>query len=132
MAGGESIAVRAVASPVELLDARRRIAGLYMDERIVDYIVDLVHATRHPEEIGAPDLKPLIEFGASPRATIALGQASRAHAWLRGRAFVTPDDVKSIAPDVLRHRVLTSFEADAEGVASDAIVERILSVVNAP
>jgi MoxR-like ATPase len=86
-----------------------------MDERIVDYIVELVHATRHPADVGAPDLRPLIEFGASPRATIALGQAARAHAFLRGRAFVSPDDVKSIAPDVLRHRVLTSFEADAEG-----------------
>ncbi len=132
MASGESIEVSAVASPEDLLAARRRIAALYMDERIVDYIVDLVHATRYPAEAGAQDLGPLIEFGASPRATISLGQAARAHAFLRGRAFVTPDDVKSIAPDVLRHRVLTSFEADAEGVSSDVIVERLLSVVNAP
>ena len=120
------------ASPEELLDARRRISELYMDERIVDYIVELVHATRYPAEVGVPDLKPLIEFGASPRATIALGQAARAHAFLRGRAFVTPDDVTSIAPDVLRHRVLTTFEADAEGVTSDAIVARILAAVDAP
>jgi MoxR-like ATPase len=132
MAGGDQTTIVPVASPEELLDARRRIAELYMDERIVDYIVDLVHATRHPADIGAPDLKPLIEFGASPRATIALGQAARAHAFLRGRAFVTPDDVKSIAPDVLRHRVLTSFEADAEGVTSDTIVARLLAVVDAP
>ncbi|MFN7458425.1 MAG: AAA family ATPase, partial [Gemmatimonas sp.] len=132
MAGGDQTTIVPVASPEELLDARRRIAELYMDERIVDYIVDLVHATRHPAEIGAPDLKPLIEFGASPRATIALGQAARAHAVLRGRAFVTPEDVKSIAPDVLRHRVLTSFEADAEGVTSDTIVARLLAVVDAP
>jgi MoxR-like ATPase len=124
--------VNPVASPEELLDARRRISELYMDERIVDYIVELVHATRYPAEVGVPDLKPLIEFGASPRATIALGQAARAHAFLRGRAFVTPDDVKSIAPDVLRHRVLTTFEADAEGVTSDAIVARILAAVDAP
>jgi len=132
MAGGETIPVAAVASPEALLDARRRIAELYMDERIVDYIVELVHATRHPADVGAADLRPLIEFGASPRATIALGQAARAHAFLRGRAFVTPDDVKSIAPDVLRHRVLTSFEADAEGVTSDTIVSRLLAVVDAP
>lgn len=132
MAGGGSIEISPVASPAELLDARRRIAGLYMDDNIVDYIVDLVHATRAPSDVGAADLKPLIEFGASPRATIALGQAARAHAFLRGRAFVTPDDVKSIAPDVLRHRVLTSFEADAEGVTSDTIVERVLSVVKTP
>ena len=98
----------------------------------MDYIVDLVHATRQPKDVGAGDLTPLIEFGASPRATIALAQASRAHAFLRGRAFVTPDDVKAIAPDVLRHRVLTSFEADAEGVNSDTIVERLLAAVETP
>lgn len=132
MAGGDQVSIAPVASPEAILEARRRISELYMDERIVDYIVELVHATRHPEEMGAPDLRPLIEFGASPRATIALGQAARAHAFLRGRAFVTPDDVKSIAPDVLRHRVLTSFEADAEGVTSDTIVSRLLAVVEAP
>ncbi|MGV3709133.1 MAG: AAA family ATPase [Gemmatimonas sp.] len=132
MAGGDRIDVKAVADPAVLLEARHRIADLYMDDRIVDYIVDLVHATRHPADVGAADLAPLIEFGASPRATIALAQASRAHAFLRGRAFVTPDDVKAIAPDVLRHRVLTSFEADAEGVNSDTIVERLLSAVETP
>jgi MoxR-like ATPase len=132
MAGGGAIPVQAVATPEALLDARRQIAELYMDERIIDYIVELVHATRYPAEVGAADLRPFIEFGASPRATIALGQAARAHAFIRGRAFVTPDDVKSIAPDILRHRVLTSFEADAEAVTSDAIVSRLLAVVNAP
>ena len=132
MAGGDRIDVKAVADPVVLMEARHRISELYMDDRIVDYIVDLVHATRHPKEVGAGDLTPLIEFGASPRATIALAQASRAHAFLRGRAFVTPDDVKAIAPDVLRHRVLTSFEADAEGVNSDTIVERLLAAVETP
>jgi MoxR-like ATPase len=113
MSGGAAIDVSPVAGPTQILDARRRIAELYVDERIVDYIVDIVHATRAPREAGLADLAPLIEFGASPRATIALAQASRAHAFLRGRTYVTPDDVKSIAPDVLRHRVLTSFEADA-------------------
>ena len=93
-----------------------------MDDRIDDYIVDIVHATREPAAAGLKDLAPLIEFGASPRATIALAQASRAHAFLRGRAYVTPDDVKAIAPDVLRHRVLTTYEAEAEEVTSDEIV----------
>ena len=92
----------------------------------------IVHATRAPAEAGLADLAPLIEFGASPRATIALAQASRAHAFLRGRTFVTPDDVKAIAPDVLRHRVLTSFEADAEEVTSDDIVARVLARVESP
>ena len=81
---------------------------------------------------GLKDLAPLIEFGASPRATIALAQASRAHAFLRGRAFVTPDDVKAIAPDVLRHRVLTTYEAEAEEVTSDEIVRRVLATVESP
>jgi MoxR-like ATPase len=132
MASGTPISVLAAATPEQVLDARRRIAELYMDERIVDYIVEIVHATRSPAEAGLTDLAPLIEFGASPRASIALAQASRAHAFLRGRTFVTPDDVKAIAPDVLRHRVLTSFEADAEEVTSDDIVSRVLSRVESP
>ncbi|HMA21897.1 MAG TPA: AAA family ATPase [Gemmatimonadaceae bacterium] len=132
MAGGHAIAVRHVANPETIMAARERIADLYMDERIVDYIVSIVHATRYPAEAGLKDLAPLIEFGASPRATLSLAQASRAHAFLRERAFVTPDDVKAIAPDVLRHRVLTTYEAEAEEVTSDAIVSRILAAVPAP
>jgi MoxR-like ATPase len=132
MSGGVAIDIAPVAGPAQILDARRRIAELYVDERIVDYIVDIVHATRAPREAGLADLAPLIEFGASPRATIALAQASRAHAFLRGRTYVTPDDVKSIAPDVLRHRVLTSFEADAEEVTSDDVVARVLARVESP
>jgi len=132
MASGDAIPVREVATPQEILAARRRIADLYMDERIVDYIVQIVHTTRFPAESGLKDLAPLIEFGASPRATLALAQASRAHAFLRGRGFVTPEDVKAIAPDVLRHRVLTTYEAEAEEVTSDAIVARVLDAVAAP
>ncbi len=132
MAGGHAIDVRHVATPEAILEARGRIADLYMDDRIVDYIVDIVHATREPAAAGLKDLVPLIEFGASPRATIALAQASRAHAFLRGRAFVTPDDIKAIAPDVLRHRVLTTYEAEAEEVTSDEIVRRVLATVESP
>ncbi len=132
MASGHAIEVRHVATPEAILEARGRIADLYMDDRIVDYIVDIVHATREPEAAGLKDLAPLIEFGASPRATISLAQASRAHAFLRGRAFVTPDDVKAIAPDVLRHRVLTTFEAEAEEVTSDMIVTRVLAKIESP
>ena len=132
MAGGEPIEVRHVATPQAILDARHRVSELYMDDRIVDYIVDIVHATREPADAGLKDLAPLIEFGASPRATIALAQASRAHAFLRARSFVTPDDVKAIAPDVLRHRVLTTFEAEAEEVTSDDIVTRVLAKIESP
>jgi MoxR-like ATPase len=132
MAGGAAIPVEHAASPAAILEARGRIADLYMDDRIVDYIVDIVHATREPREYGLAELEPLIEFGASPRATIALAQASRAHAFLRGRAFVTPDDVKAIAPDVLRHRVLTTYEAEAEEVTSDDLVQRVLGRIESP
>ena len=132
MAGGDPIAIRAVATPEQIMSARRHIAELYMDEKIVDYIVEIVHATRAPAEAGLAALVPLIEFGASPRATIALAQAARAHAFLRGRGYVTPDDVKAIAPDVLRHRVLTTYEAEAEEVTSDDIVARVLASVENP
>jgi MoxR-like ATPase len=132
MASGEPIPIQHVATPQQVLEARARIAELYMDDRIMDYIVDIVHGTREPASVGLSDLASLIEFGASPRATISLAQASRAHAFLRGRAFVTPDDVKAIAPDVLRHRVLTTYEAEAEEVTSDQIIQRILAKIEAP
>ena len=132
MASGEPIPIDHVASPEAVMAARARIADLYMDERIMDYIVDIVHATREPGAAGLDDLAPLIEYGASPRATIALAQASRANAFLRGRAFVTPDDVKAIAPDVLRHRVLTTYEAEAEEVTSDDIVTKVLAKIDSP
>jgi len=132
MASGEPIPIEHVATPEAVMAARARIADLYMDERIMDYIVDIVHATREPGAAGLEELAPLIEFGASPRATIALAQASRAHAFLRGRAFVTPDDVKAIAPDVLRHRVLTTYEAEAEEVTSDEIVTKVLAKIESP
>ena len=132
MAGGEAIPIKAVADPVHLMQARKTIAGLFLDDRLVDYIVDLVHATRKPQDAGLPDLVPLVEYGASPRATIALAQAARAHAYLRGRDFVSPDDVKAMAPDVLRHRVLLTYEAEAENVSSDEVIARVLGAVPAP
>ena len=132
MASGAAIPIQAVADPVHLMDARREIAGLHLDDRLVDFIVNIVHATRAPAESGLADIAPLVEYGASPRATIALAQAARAHAYLRGRDFVSPDDVKAMAPDVLRHRVLLTFEAEAENVTSDAVIARVLERVAAP
>jgi MoxR-like ATPase len=132
MASGDAIDVQAVATPEQILAARKRVAHMQLDDRIVDYIVDLVHATRAPADAKLADLVPLIEYGASPRATISLAQASRAHAFLRGRAFVTPDDVKAMAPDVLRHRVLLTYEAEAENVTSDQVITRVLDVVPSP
>jgi MoxR-like ATPase len=108
------------------------IAAMYLDPRLGDYIVDLIHATRAPKDAGLADLVPLVEYGASPRATIALAQAARAHAFLRGRDFVSPDDVKAMATDVLRHRVLLTYEAEAENVSSEEVIGRILGAVPAP
>jgi MoxR-like ATPase len=132
MAGGVPILISHMTTPQAILDARRHIAELYVDDRMVDYIVDIVHATRYPAQAKLEELVPLIEFGASPRATLSLTQASRAHAFLRGRSYVTPDDVKAIAPDVLRHRIVTTYEAEAEEVTSDTIVDRVLDTVPTP
>jgi MoxR-like ATPase len=132
MGSGAEIPVEPVATPADILAAREQIAGLYLDDRIADYVLDLVEATRDPARFGAPELGPLIEYGASPRATLALAACARAHAYLRGRAFVLPEDVKAIAPDVLRHRVLTSYEAEAEEVTSEEVVRRVLRAVRVP
>ncbi|HUF11816.1 MAG TPA: MoxR family ATPase [Longimicrobiales bacterium] len=132
MSGRELEPLGTVARPEEILAARAEISGVYMDERIADYIVEVVHATREPAAAGLPDLAPLIEFGASPRATIYLATCSRAHAYLDGRGYVLPEDVKAVGWDVLRHRVLTSFEAEAEEITSDDVVTRVFEAVRVP
>ncbi|MDH5642586.1 MAG: MoxR family ATPase [Gemmatimonadota bacterium] len=132
MSAGQPIKIDAVASPHDLLALRASIAELYMDQKIVDYIVDIVRATREPELVGLRELKNLIAFGASPRASIYLAQAARAHAYLRGRAYVVPEDIKAMAPDVLRHRVLLTFEAEAEETTSDGIIAEVLEAVPVP
>jgi len=132
MSSGETIPVRRLLEPATILAARKAIAGLHLDARLVDYIVDLVRATRDPKGKGLDSLGPLVAFGASPRATLALAQAARAHAFLRGRTFVTPDDVRALAPDVLRHRIVLTFEAEAESVDTDEVVARVLEAVPAP
>ncbi len=124
--------VRHLLDPATILALRETIAATYLDQKIVDYIVDLVRATRDPSVVGLPNLKPLVAFGASPRASIALAQAAKAHAYLRGRGFVIPEDVRALALDVMRHRVLLTFEAEAEEVDSDQVVSRILDAVPVP
>jgi MoxR-like ATPase len=121
-----------VVTPVELLEARKVVRQVYVDEKVKEYIVDVVFATREPAKHGMKDLAPLIEFGASPRASIALNLAARAHAFLRHRGYVTPEDVKAIGPDVLRHRLVLTYEADAEEVTSEQIVKRVFEVVEVP
>jgi MoxR-like ATPase len=132
MAGGRPIDVQRIAEADDILAARSAIAELFMDQKVVDYIVDTVRATREPQTVGLAELKSLISFGASPRASIYLAQAARAHAYLRGRAFVVPEDVKAMAYDVLRHRVLLTFEAEAEDVDADHVIGRILEAVGVP
>ena len=124
--------VRPVATAEEIIAARGAVRAIYLDDRIADYILDLVHATRDPAGYGAPELAALVEFGASPRASIALGACARAHAFLRGRSYVTPEDVKAIGHDVRRHRVVTTYEAEAEEVTSDDVVGRLFERVRVP
>jgi MoxR-like ATPase len=132
MAGGNEIPVVPVVGPQEILAARRAIAELYMDQKIVDYIVDIVRATREPQSVGLHEIRALIAYGGSPRASIYLAQAARAHAYLRGRQYVVPEDVKAMAPDVLRHRVLLTFEAEAEEVGADGVIQKVLEAVDVP
>jgi MoxR-like ATPase len=121
--------VQPVVGPEQLESLRRVLAMIRMDDVVADYIVDVVHATRP----GAGTvLGPLVEFGASPRATIALSQAARAHAFLEGRGYVTPDDVKAIAPDVLRHRILLTYEAEADNLSVEDVISRVLKSVPTP
>ena len=119
-------------SRTQLLHAREVVKQVYVDPKIKEYVLDLVIRTRQPGNNGLGDLKSLIAFGASPRASINLILAARAHAFLNGRGYVTPEDVKQIAPDVLRHRIITTYEAEAENITSDQIVRRILDYTPVP
>ena len=130
--GPLELSANKVLDPDQLLTARKIVRDVYMDDRVKDYIVDVVFATRDPSQKGMKDLKSLIEYGASPRASIALALAARAHAFLRHRGYVTPEDVKAIGPDVLRHRVVLTYEAEAEEVTAEQIVRRVFEVVEVP
>ncbi len=132
MTGAPLPPVRPVIAPQDILRARETVRQVYVDDKIKEYVLDLVLTTRNPGSNGLSDLKNLIEFGASPRASISLITAARAHAFLNGRGFVTPEDIKQMAPDVLRHRIITTYEAEAENVTSDHIVQRILNYTNVP
>ncbi len=124
--------VRAATTPQALLSCRALLDSIYLDDKVKDYIVNLVFATRKPEDFGLQKLKPLILYGASPRASISLARASRARAFLQGRGFVTPQDVKAIGYPVLRHRVLTTYEAEAEGIGSEDVLKQVFDTVPVP
>ena len=132
MAGDLPPTVEAVAHPEQILAARELLTSIYVDERVEDYILGLVLATRKPAAHGLGDLAGWIEFGASPRATIFMARAARALAFLEGRAFVVPEDVKRIARDVLRHRLVLTFQAEAEQIDAEQILDRLLETVPVP
>ena len=132
MTSGPEPMARRIMDRQRILAARRLTQTIYADERIKEYVLDLVGATRKPADFGLADLAPMIEFGASPRAAIFLLRAAKAHAFMRGRAYVTPDDVKALGFDVLRHRVILTYRADAEGLGPDALLGRIFEAVPVP
>ena len=131
MAGHEPAEVNSVVSPEDIMKAREIVSQVYIDDKVKDYIVDLVYATRSPEEYNL-DIKNLISYGASPRASIYLNIASRAHAFISGRGYVTPEDVKEIGMDVLRHRIIVTYEAEAEEMTSEDIVKRVFDEIEVP
>jgi MoxR-like ATPase len=124
--------VNPVVNPTDIMQARDLVRQIYVDDKIKEYVLDLVLTTRQPGKNGLSDLSTLISYGASPRASINLIIAARAHAFLKGRGFVTPEDIKQIAPDILRHRIITSYEAEAENITTDHLVQRILDHTEVP
>jgi MoxR-like ATPase len=132
MTGVHLPTVNPVVDPQQILHAREMVKQVYVDDKIKNYVLNLVLTTRNPGTNGLSDLRPFIAYGASPRAGINLILATRAHAFIKGRGFVTPEDIKQVAPDVLRHRVLTTYEAEAENITSADIVQRILDYAEVP
>lgn len=132
MAGHQKIDIHSNVTPEMIAKARQVTDGIYVDDKIKNYIVSLVFATRNPKDYGLEKLSAFIAYGASPRATIFLTQAAKAYAFLNGRGYVTPEDIKAIGLDVLRHRVLLSYEAEAENITADNLVKQIFDAVDVP
>ncbi|TFG98893.1 MAG: MoxR family ATPase [Calditrichales bacterium] len=126
------ISVNAIISPADIIKARNVVREIYIDEKIEKYIIDIVFATRNPENYGLSELSDLLNYGASPRASIYLALAAKAHAFLRRRGYVTPEDVRSIGMDVMRHRVILSYEAEAEEVSAEDVIRKVLNRVEVP
>ena len=132
MTSGAALKASPVASPEHITEARSVLSQIYIDEKIRDYIVNIVHATRDPKSYGLGELADFIEYGASPRASIYLNMAARAHAFLRRRGYVTPEDIKAIGVDVLRHRVIVTYEAEAEEMTSETIIRKLFERIEVP
>ncbi|MFQ5702753.1 MAG: AAA family ATPase [Gemmatimonadales bacterium] len=132
MTGGAEPEVSAVVTPEEIIRARKTVETIYMDSKVEHYIVDIVFATRDPKSYGLDDLADLISYGGSPRASICLAKTARAHAFLKRRGYVTPEDVRAVGMDVLRHRVIVTYEAEAEEVTSEDVVRKVLNRIEVP
>ncbi|HAM38942.1 MAG: ATPase [Elusimicrobia bacterium RIFOXYC2_FULL_34_12] len=132
MTTGQELKANKIISPAAILHARSVVNEIYVDEKIKNYILDIIFATRNPEKYKLEDLKNLIAYGASPRATIYLTVAAKAYAFLNGRGYVTPEDIKSIGMDVLRHRVIVTYEAEAEETTSEDIIKNIFDAIEVP
>jgi MoxR-like ATPase len=132
VASSDHVPVQPVATAHEVLEAREEVAAVHIEDDVLDYIVEIAFATREPAAFGLHELAGLIDFGTSPRATIFLVRTSRARAWLHGRDYVMPDDVKAMAPSVLQHRLRTTYEADARGIDADEVLRRVLAAVPSP
>ena len=132
MTGDDLLDIAPVVSPEDILKARKTVRDIYVDDQVKDYILDLVMATRYPQDNGLSSLSSLISYGASPRASIYMVTAARANAFIQGRGYVSPEDVKAIAQDVLRHRVIPTYEAEAEAISSSQIVSTILEHIEVP
>jgi len=132
MTVGKPVSVTATVDPKDIIDARNVVTGIYIDDKVKEYILNIVFATREPGKYGLPELADLIAYGASPRASIYLNLAAKAHAFLKGRGYVTPEDVKAIGHDVLRHRILITYEAEAEETTSDDIVQKVFDTIEVP
>lgn len=132
MGAGSTPEPNQVVRPEDIVRARSVVESVYVDDKVKDYIVDVIQATRYPSRAGLEDLDQLIEFGCSPRGSISLLKASKAHAFLRRRGYVTPEDVKAVGMDVLRHRVVLTYEAEAEELTAEDVVQRVLDHVEVP
>ena len=132
MSGGATPAPEPVVEPEAILRARATVEKVYIDPKVEQYIIDIVFATRQPRDYGLADLENLVSYGASPRASIFLARTAKAHAFLKHRGYVTPEDVRAIGMDVLRHRVIVTYEAEAEEVTSENVVQKVLNTVEVP
>ena len=124
--------IKAIISKNEIIDAQKVIEEIYVDEKVEDYILNLIFATRDPSNNGLEDLVGIIEYGASPRATINLVRAAKARAFTENRGYITPEDIRNIGADVLRHRIILSYEAEAEELTSEDVIQRLFEVVEVP